>query len=236
MNVATFLNLFLLFRVVSLPTSSMYSTKVVNKNVTNMGYITINDQYTGKPRALPDRFKGKQLQTKPPLDTSGGVGFFSKKSYQSDGPIQDTTNYKKTQPQEGRKKAFGSNDASRRDEFSNTVSTEQYREALVRESKNRDNNLGDSIKELEMELDSNSKKVSKHLFDVGRKQVTEFNPKSHRDTFYNISSNKERNVGPYNLTSSSMGACASDPESVQKPEFGHVRKTKEFFDKSHLSM
>lgn len=210
----------------------MYSSKTVNKNIIKESYITIGDVYTGKPRPQPDRFKGKQLQTKPPLNTSGGVGYFSKKTYENPGPILDTTNYKKTQPLDNRKKAFGSNDASRRDEFTNTISTEQYREALRREAK--DEKI-DSIGALEAELAVTTRKASKHLFDVGRKQVTEFNPKSHRDTYYSIKADRQRDAGPYNLSSANIGDGTNEPGAVEKPVYGHVRKTKEFFDKSHLS-
>jgi hypothetical protein len=209
----------------------------MNKNIIKESYTTIGDAYTGKPRPLPDRFKGKQMQTQPNKNTSGGVGFFSRKTYETDGPIQDTSNYKKTQPQEGRKKAFGSNDASRRDEFSNTVATEQYREALKREARNElVPETSDAIATLQAELNVTTKKASKHLFDVGRKQVTEFNPKSHRDTFYHTSSDKQRDVGAYILSSANIGSASSEEGAVQKPEYGHVRKTKEFFDKSHLSV
>jgi len=212
----------------------MYSTKNLNKNIIKESYTTIGDPYSGKPRPLPDRFKGKQLQTKPSLNTSGGVGFFSKKSYETDGPILDTTNYKKTQPQDNRKKGFGSNDASRRDEFTNTISTEQYREGLKREVKLEQSNLSDSITLLETQLGGKKPAKKKHLYDIGRKQETEFNPKSHRDTFYHRDQ-EGRDVGPYNLSSANVGEGTSDPSAVSKPMYGHVKKTKEFFDKSHLS-
>jgi hypothetical protein len=70
---------------------------------------------------------------KPPPDGPGrGEG----------NPWVETVKYLESQPENDRKNGFGSKDARRRDEFTNTTRTEQYREMLRKEiavmNKNRD--------------------------------------------------------------------------------------------------
>lgn len=60
-------------------------------------------------------------------------GHFSKVVYVPEG-YKETNKYITTQPLEGRKRGFGTKDAHRRDEFSNNIRTEQYREGIRKET------------------------------------------------------------------------------------------------------
>ncbi len=59
-------------------------------------------------------------------------GFFTKTVYKAGG-YQEATRYIQTQPLDARKRGFGTKDAHKRDEFSNGVRTEQYRESIRKE-------------------------------------------------------------------------------------------------------
>lgn len=188
------------------------------------------------------RHKGKQLMTVPAKNTCNGVGYFDKKTYSSD-PLQDNTMYLKTQPMDKRKAGFGSKDASRRDEFMSHVRTEQYRETLDTEmhilEKQKKNEPASSFEELDA-LNKARRfpeglEETKHLYDIGRSQTTEFNQKSHRDTFYTMrvgNSQYKRNNGPFMLTSELVGLGAEDVSGNRPTPKG--ASTKQFYDHSHL--
>ena len=57
--------------------------------------------------------------------------------------------YIETQPLDSRKQGFGSRDAHRRDEFSNSVRTEQYRAQLIKEMQVNEKNAPQFLKELD---------------------------------------------------------------------------------------
>jgi hypothetical protein len=78
--------------------------------------------------AMP-RHKGKQFLTTVPKVPAAGAGYFHPLKYAPE-KFNDTTGYLRTQPLDARKRAFGSKDASRRDEFTSTVQTERYRHLL----------------------------------------------------------------------------------------------------------
>lgn len=181
--------------------------------------------------------------TVPAKNTCNGGGFFDKKTYSSD-PLQDNTMYVKTQPIDQRKSGFGSKDASRRDEFMSHIRTEQYRETLTKEMDIVDKQKalqGDNghFEELE-ELNKNRKfpdglEETKYLYDIGRTQNTEFNQKSHRDTFYTMrigNSQYKRNNGPFMLTSEAIGVGAEDVSNNRPTPKG--ASTRQFYDRSHL--
>ncbi|CEG45106.1 uncharacterized protein PHALS_01430 [Plasmopara halstedii] len=221
----------------------MYSTKVLNKNIAE-SYLTIGDPYRD-PHIIEgksSRHKGKQIFTVPAKDTSNGLGYFEKKSYTSD-PLQDNTAYLKSQPMDTRKSGFGSKDASRRDEFMSHIRTEQYRETLHTENKILDKQKQKDPPYFSAALNSLNQSrdfpeglcKTKHLYDIGRSQNTEFNQKSHRDTFYTMragNSQYKRNNGPFMLTSESIGLGADDVANNRPTPKG--ASTKQFFDHSHL--
>lgn len=192
-----------------------------------------------EPAGKGSRHKGKQLMTVPAKNTCNGVGYFDKKTYSSD-PLQDTSMYLKTQPMDKRKAGFGSKDASRRDEFMNHVRTEQYRETLDTEMQILEKQKKSEPAQQLDELDKARKfpeglDETKHLYDIGRSQTTEFNQKSHRDTFYTMrvgNSQYKRNNGPFMLTSELVGLGADDVSGNRPTPKG--ASTKQFYDHSHL--
>ncbi|ETV75758.1 hypothetical protein H257_10131 [Aphanomyces astaci] len=223
----------------------MYRTRELNKNIAK-SYLSVGDPYRD-PHIIEgksDRHKSKQFQTVPPKDTSDGGGYFDKKTYSSD-PLQDGVAYLKTQPAADRKAGFGTKDASRRDEFMSHVRTEQYRETLAREEHISQKGIqghpdeDDGGEHGEGEGDKHQfpegLKETKFLYDIGRTQATEFNQKSHRDTFYTLrtgNSQFRRNNGHFVLSSESVGVGAHKVQNNGT----HARNacTKQFYDHSHL--
>lgn len=215
----------------------MYVTKSLNKNVLpkELGYTSTNDPYKGnKEMPKGSRHKGTQFKTNPPKDTCNGDNYFNKMTYQSAGPLQDKTSYLKQQPLDKRKLGFGTKNATRRDEFASTVITEQYREGLKMELRQENCQLAKVNQETQAaaneEKVENPRKVVKHLYDIGRTQVTQFDQKSSRDRHYSMKG--ERDLGTASITSATVGDGAANAHS--ESEFKRVRKTKEFFDNSHL--
>jgi hypothetical protein len=228
----------------SQPNPGIYTRKTQNKNLMKESYITIGDKYSDPHRRtkVSTRFTGKQLTTIPPKDTSGNIGHFNKFTYSADN-YNDKTGFLKTQPIDKRKLGFGSHDAARRGEFTTAIRTEQYRQQLKSELQS---NLprGDAANAPPVEMEEmdktfpNGLSETKHLFDIGRNQNTEFDPRSSRDTFYNALMCKSRvrsdkRTGGYHLSSQDCGTGVDDVGD-NKPAFGHVRNTKTFFDRSHL--
>ena len=110
-------------------------------------YITIGDKYiNGNPGqgrfggriaqqpALfggpnqPSRTKGKQLITQP-SKKGPNDGTFGKWPYKSD-PYKEGAGFLASQPADKRKLGFGSHDAYKSAEFTSTIATKRYREAL----------------------------------------------------------------------------------------------------------
>lgn len=92
-------------------------------------FVMAQDKWENKKAELPGRWKGKGLVASP------GGGTFGKVEYQASVYDDAAQRYSATQPRESRKRAFGSMDAKRRDEFLDHLRSEQYRERLRREAK-----------------------------------------------------------------------------------------------------
>ena len=80
-------------------------------------------------------------------------------------------------------------------------------------------------------------KESEYLYDIGRDQETEFDPKAHRDRFFTqtLAKNMARSkrMGPYATMSSQIGEFGEE-FVAPRPEYGRVQVTKTFKDKGHL--
>jgi hypothetical protein len=232
----------------------MYNSKRLNtKLVDNNAYITIGDPYHDPKQNMfrQDDPKAKKTSEKPfasklrPMNAENGN--FSKLIY-IPSAFKETNGYLQTQPLDKRPKefAFGSHDASRRDEFSSTIATEQYRQTLRTENKytkkhmNPDvlDNLQDTgfqIIEPKMMLSASGTMRRECLYDIGRTKVTEFDPKSTRDRFYKTVSDREKNTGSYRPTSTVIGDAAWETE-YKPPRHGAASLVKNFFDNSHLKV
>lgn len=91
-------------------------------------------------------------------------------------PYFETNLYIETQPLDARKKGFGSKDAHRRDEFSNAVRTQQYRESIRKEMELRKDDVNSKMKEIMDKYQSTASnedtlKAKRFQFDLGRSLV-----------------------------------------------------------------
>jgi len=237
----------------------MYTTKITtSKNAVEMGstvahhkYISSGDPYIDRSVVLPDRWKKAQFKVdRMPGNAGNGYFGYNDKAYTyvSD-PFKEMRMYSKEQKPETRKKGFGTADASKRDEFTASIRTEQYRETLKRE-----NQILEDQRDLEAEaamlekLRNQPKEFApglvepEFLYDIGKSQTTPFNPKASRETFFQRRPNKDLDpkkgsmrLGPYMTSSSAIGtSCWETP--YEKPKFGTVSPTKNFHDKSHLTV
>ncbi|KAL3141719.1 hypothetical protein ABBQ32_004402 [Trebouxia sp. C0010 RCD-2024] len=196
-------------------------------------YITIGtkDQPEKFSAKAPDRdgFKGKQFKTSPPkLGRTPDTYFEKKHPWVSEGAkYTDRLKYQETQPTH--KKGFLTSDFSRRDEFSMTFRTEQYRTLLKQEDKfakkalqllgtaARDGTLANMTSSLTPAPDRNK---GKFLFDLVYDKEADDNKeatfKLARDTKNPTAFEKERHLGTYRTTQSM--AFAPPPE-FHKPEY-----------------
>lgn len=229
----------------------MYSTKLVNKNmVEGNAYITVGDPYVA-PNGNPFR-AGKKGEKLNPFRTkiipqNAENGNFAKLTYVPEG-YKDGVKYKDTQPLDQRKKGFGSKDASRRDEFSNVIATECYREALKKEKLISAEKPEEVERKLNALLETRraagtlnmSTKAFRtervHQYDIGRTRTTEFDPKSTKDNFYRFDDDQGKEFG------SSLKPVSSDigdgawSITYRPPQFGGRSEVKNFYDKSHLNV
>ena len=104
-------------------------------------YITIGDTYGGKKTETDSRLLGKQLSADFPKGGIGGArpnnSMFDREHkwlYQNGEKYIDRTRYLESQPPADRKKGFGSSDAKRRDEFSQEIETQKWRERIKTEN------------------------------------------------------------------------------------------------------
>jgi hypothetical protein len=232
----------------------MFTTKypVTAKNTKN--YTDVGNPYNTKTVKKPS-YMGKQFQTNPGKKGQTPSSYFNNFAYKP-SEYQKALSYLKEQPRESRKLGFGSHDASKRGEFSNTLRTAQYREKLKTEAemsrKNINNggyqpdipNDGETVEEMRQRL-YNEKwsqnpnlyqtKVPFGLYDIGRTQVTDFNNKSSCEKFYDhldAARSGLRRPGNYPTSYETYGNFAT--KQVSKPEFGAVATTKTFYDSGHL--
>lgn len=206
-------------------------------------YTTLGDPYHKKNTQL-SRYKGKQFQTNPAHKGRSKDTMFSKSHiWLSEGDkFTAQALYLKTQPREGRKLGFGSQDAFRRDEFSNTIRTEQYRWSLQREAsmrkmhtKNR-KNADDENPEVRMAPPlahvAPEFTTPQHLYDIGKgANVTKFSQKMHRDCWYQSvrDPKKERRMGDYLPSSYEIGNEAVVNSELNKPTYANTPIIKSSF-------
>jgi hypothetical protein len=157
--------------------------------------------------------------------------------------------YGKREPYASRKLGFGTHDASKRDEFCQRIRTEQYRDLLKREKRliRGGKALDDRITQAHAKLAEERARgeglraavgldAPKHLYDVGRSRETKFDPKMHRDKFYNTHTAHKREMrrGPYRTASQDIGDGAWAVQRVE--HFGRSHATRAFYTQSHLEV
>lgn len=112
----------------------MYATKRFH-NGTDTGFIGVGTPYlqrkansTLDPTYVPARYVGKQFA----CEKTDGI--FTNYGYKPD-PYNDRTRYLESQPLDSRKLGFGSHDAWKRTEFTNTPRARQHAEVVQRETR-----------------------------------------------------------------------------------------------------
>jgi len=224
----------------------MYSSRYFHKSyVTGNAYITVGDPYLdpkGNPFRQPKKGE-KQVKLKIAMVAKNEEnGNFSKLKYMAGGYLE-ATRYLKTQPLENRKKGFGTKDAFKTDEFSNAVRTQQYRESIEKERVLIAANAG-KVQDRLAELMSKSSELAPTYpgrdfaeqvpqYDIGRERVTEFDPKSIKDTYYKFDEAHGKKLGLYRPVSVEVGANAWNT-TYKPPTFGGTSEVTKFFDKSHI--
>lgn len=203
-------------------------------------YITIGSK--DKPEdyikkgGVRSTFGGKQFGVAPPKDGMAGSAtndvFFEKKhNWISDGDkYVDKLRYKDVQTE--KKKGFLTSDFSKRDEFSNVIRTEQYREQLTQEDKFSKR----ALKALpgSMGLEEASARTPRDepeslLYDlVFEKDDPKFSgcSKTHRDTKNPTSLSHDRTMGAQ-MTSTLLSF--QPPTEFGKPEHAHRPVVKSTF-------
>mmetsp|Transcript_18223 Transcript_18223/g.18286 ORF Transcript_18223/g.18286 Transcript_18223/m.18286 type:complete len:227 (+) Transcript_18223:94-774(+) len=226
----------------------MYTTKLVNKNIVEGGkYISIGDEYKDPKLNI---FREAKKGEKPPvpfvtkkLPENEGKGFFTKHTY-TPSEFKEAVLYVKTQPLEKRTNGFGSRDATRRDEFTSAIRTEQYRETVRKERSSLPAPSDEMLEKTQALLRATTAPAASQNFqyrltatqyDIGRTHVTEFDPKATRDRYYKLATNRDKVIGPYRPSSTDIGGNAWDTE-YQPPQYGSKAEIKHFYDKSHLQV
>jgi hypothetical protein len=236
----------------------MYSTKSIHKNINPnypQDYNTV-DPYSSNHDELPERWKSKQFVTqRHPKNAHNGL--FSKLEYDSAPYTEFEDSFKNTQPLETRKLGFGSKDAFKCSEFTNTKAMERYRDFIRHESKLMDRyrdktkekelleRYGQvSIRETPRDKQGLKLKEPKFLYDIGRTHVTPYDPNSSRASFYKIPKNAPvdpswkgvdpiRRLGPHRPVSLTYGEMAWS-HKYEAPKHGMSNCVDKFFDRGHL--
>lgn len=244
----------------------MYSTKIdfpkgkegfpnPKGDVPKMQFVTLGDPYNKKNRKKNDRFNGKQFTTNPGRGNAG-IGdmstvpnstLFVPFKYTSD-PWKPQVKYTKTQPLENRKLGFGSRDAFKTDEFTNTVRTETYREQLRRENQILNMQMDQRDQMLGIKNDAGSKNgegkndaAEEDLDELDTTLFSRINSKKHEvfgvDRRQALRARKRR-LGHYRLSSRDYGAMCDQPKVIfaAKCTHGSTSATAQFFDTGHLGI
>eukprot|EP01083_Nonionella_stella_P291229 991056_1 len=240
----------------------MYATKRIHDK-TDVGYISVGDPYNDRSRPQKDpRRSGRQFSTRPPAKNRI-YGYFGQLQHPDGEPFSDVRGYLKSQPRDVRTLGFGSNDASKRDEFTVSFRAHQWKEVLDREiethrvystrdvkeeDKETPSRLQKRLKRSKRESRKKKKTTRKYfqcrvpelLFEIGRTDegTTPSCTRCSRDTFFckHRVANSAR-VGQNRSTSSEVGSLvvtqASDLTS-RKPQWGRRSLIRDFYDTNHL--
>jgi len=229
----------------------MYSTKskatdriIDIKGEREKRYISIGDPYKDVREALPSRWKKKQFDcVRRPMNAGHGFfGYNGKAFTYVPQKFQEVKLYVTDQPLAGRKLGFGMRDVMKRDEFCNSIRTEQYRDTLRAEQRimnaKRDVDKENALVEKVQALEEATKGPERFLYDIGRSQTTSFDPKTKFDAHYNYREKYrvQKRIGATRPMSADIGAMAWSVTSEPSSRAAHVHATKSFYDKSHMEV
>ena len=170
-------------------------------------------------------------------------GNFSKITYMSSKFAEANSYREKVESKPG----FGTKDASKTDEFCNSIRMEQYRQVLKKEALSSRKTMEDNTKKLEELMASRTTKgpetTSKYAeqvpaYDIGRTRINEYSQKLKKDSYYRPEINgPSKFLGPYMPTSLD---CGWDPWNYEYKPPSHggdaANSVKNFYDKSHLKV
>jgi hypothetical protein len=151
--------------------------------------------------------------------------------------------YIETQPADKRKLGFGTKDASKTDEFTNAIRTEQYRSMIRKEKDMMKKTLESASADLEKLLATHKPEVTSkysepcHLYDIGRTRINEYSQKVKKDSYYKANAFGEKHLGPYKPTSADAGWDPWNYEYKPPANGGDAANSvRTFYDKSHLKV
>lgn len=187
-------------------------------------YITVNDPYQDvneNPFRNDNKVKKGEKGPLPfHIPKHSETGLFTKLEYKG-GDVQEVISYVKTQPLAERKKGFGTKDAKRRDEFANSMRTEQHRATIRREQELLKKHLETFAHDHPESNNKNGLSISPtdksspetdddyaFQFDIGRTRVTEFDPKQKKDTYFNNRGGTSSGTRNFNNTGGSTGTLS----------------------------
>jgi len=201
-------------------------------------FLTVGEPYQDKSE-LPERWKGKRM-------ACGGAyqNTFSKLEYPDGEPYVAAPLYIEAEPIDARKVGFGSKDASKRDEFTSYIRTEQYREVVRKEQpllemsqqQQQQQQIQDDKGNTQTLANTTGNRDKTFMYDIGRGRTTPFDPKRRRDRYYHPSAPVNDGTprsGPYSLSSEDIGRGMWQVKSMP-PRFAPAACQKAFMDNSHL--
>lgn len=203
--------------------------------------LSVGEPYQDKSD-LPERWKGKRM-----VCGRTSQEPFSRLKHPEGEPYVAVPLYIEAEPIDTRKAGFGSKDASKRDEFTNFIRTEQYREMVRKEQASLEKSQcrgqqqqihGYDDKGTTRDLaNADGNRHNTFLYDIGRSRTTPFDPKRRRDRYYQRSApatdGSKPRFSPYRLSSEEIGAGMWQVKSMP-PRAAPASCRKAFMDKSHL--
>jgi hypothetical protein len=241
-------------------TTKYRTTDKVAKNTKNeSAYIDVGDPYV-KALAKNSRATGKQFITEPPKNGQTGK-LFSKFPVEKEA-YTEIKKYSVIEPRKDRKPAFGSGDASKRDEFLITMREGQWKELVDQELSMNTASLAAREENARAEaatlpavstpasapekpsLPHFQTMIPKHLYDIGNtvEGSTPHCIKCQRETFFckhrSLARNGEiiaRRPTKHFLTSMDMGRFIEAKDHA-RPEYAYQHKAKDFYDSGHLTL
>lgn len=225
----------------------MYSTKYINKNkVDGNAYLSVGDTYRNPvSNMFRQPKKGEKLTpfVSKLMPENAERGNFSKITYTS-AKFAEANHYRdKVEAKPG----FGTKDASKTDEFCNSIRMEQYRQVLRKEAEISKKSIEGNAEKLKDLMASRTlrgpettSKFAEQVpqYDIGRTRVNEYSQKLKKDAFYRQDPRGDpKFLGPYMPTAMDSGW---DPWNYEYKPPSHggdaANSVKNFYDKSHLKV
>lgn len=236
----------------------MYSVKFrVPKNCIDMNgapiaFRTVGEPFDSKKKDKNPRWNGKQMITQPSKKQHCDArqqGYFSKLVYQHEEYFQQIP-YTKTQPLDQRKLGFGSKDAFKTDEFTNTIATEVYRDTLRKEQKmkkrsdrilqKRREKLGQAEPEADRlareEMEAQANEDAPTLYDLTHDDSLQTYGSERRAKLF--PKDRLMRMGPHKPMSYDIGFKCDDAKtiSMNKASCGNSNATSQFYDSGHMQL